>query len=95
MEPSAANALGMQVTATRVYFDTASGEAVHVHRIVVGPGQEVDDELRRGAEAFDEWLRSQHRAELDFLEVDESDMPEGPISVDITSRTLQRGSGRA
>jgi hypothetical protein len=77
---------------TRVYFDAASGEAVHVHRLAVAPDQEVDDDLRRGADAFDKWLRSRYLdRELDFVEVEESDLQgEGPISVDITSRTLVR-----
>jgi hypothetical protein len=77
---------------TRVYFDTESGEAVHVHRLAIAPDQEVDDDLRRGVDSFDKWLRSRYLdRELDFVEVEESDLQgEGPISVDITSRILVR-----
>jgi len=77
---------------TRVYFDPTSGEAVHIHRLAVGPDQDPDDRLRRGTDAFDRWLRAQHDRELDFIHVQESDLlGGGPISVDTRARTLLRG----
>jgi hypothetical protein len=91
VEPRATPDPGLRIVETRVYFDTASGEAVHIHRLAVGPDQDPDDDLRRGADTFDRWLRSQHDRELDFIHVAESDLVgAGPISVDTGSRTLIR-----
>jgi hypothetical protein len=92
VEPRATSGFGLRVPEIRVYYDTASGDVMHIHRLVVVPGQEGDDRLRGGVEAFDQWLRSQYDGELDFLSVSESDIPsEGPIRIDLDSRILKRG----
>ena len=89
MEPSATSGSGLRVVETRVYYDTSSGDVLHVHRLAVAPGQEVDDHLRRGVDAFDQWLRSQHDVALGFLRVEESDLPSsGPLRVDVASSSL-------
>ncbi|MGY1760446.1 hypothetical protein ACI79G_12830 [Geodermatophilus sp. SYSU D00779] len=89
MELGGTSVPGLRTAATRIYYDTASGEVVHIHRVAVGPGQEVDFELQVAIDAFDEWLRLQHGAELKVLDVEDSDIPtEGPIRVNISSRAL-------
>ncbi|MEV6850921.1 hypothetical protein [Actinoplanes sp. NPDC051411] len=83
--------MGLRVMETRVYYDAISGDVVHVHRLAVGAGQEVDENLRKGLEAFDQWLRSQHEREIDFLNAGDSDLPAGPIRVDVNTRTIMNG----
>lgn len=91
MQPRATPDPGLRIVETRAYFDAASGEVVHIHRLAVGLDQDPDDDLRRGADTFDKWLRSQHARELDFIQVDESDLVGGGrISVNTDSRTLIR-----
>jgi hypothetical protein len=92
VEPGATSGLGLHVLEARVYYDATSGDVIHVHRLAVESDNDADENLRQGVETFDQWLRSQHDGELDFLVVSETDIPEkGPILVDINSRTLTRG----
>ena len=50
MEPRAISGFGLRILETRAYYDTTSGNVIHVHRLAVRPGQEVNDDLRRGVE---------------------------------------------
>lgn len=91
MDPSAGTPAGARVVETRVYYSVQSGQAVHIHRLVVGAGQtEGDASLQTGVDRFDDWLRTHHDDDLDFIVVDEEALERaGPIEVDPEARVLK------
>jgi hypothetical protein len=80
----------MHVYETRIYFRPQSGEVVHVHQLAGAPAEDLDRErVAEEMNAFHSALE-QRLGDVDFLVVEESDLPEEdkPVRVDIEHRRL-------
>jgi hypothetical protein len=65
----------MHVEAVRVYYDRASGEVVHIHRLVSPAGEQLDQlVVGREVDAFAASIRQRHTRDLEVLEVEEEDL---------------------
>jgi hypothetical protein len=82
---------GQRVLETRVFYHRTTGEVLHVHRIVAGAGQHLDEDQRQDAIALLEPSLRRQYGELESVTVEEVDVAgEGPLRVDLASRTLIR-----
>jgi len=82
---------GLQIVQVRVYYDGASGEVIHVHRLVASPGDAPLSEERITEEmaAFETSVRERHGRALEYLVVDEASLRRAsaaPLRVDLGSR---------
>jgi hypothetical protein len=84
---------GRKIAQTRVYFKVSTGEAVHIHRLAAAVDETGEEKhLRDAVDLFDRWVRNKHDEELEYIAVDETDIDhEGPIYVDLNSRSLSFG----
>jgi hypothetical protein len=77
----------------RIYFDTGSGDIVHVHQLV---GEPLPDErIAQEMGVVEASLRERHANGLDYLVVDDEALaqamsPDVSLRVDLSSRTLVR-----
>jgi hypothetical protein len=90
----------LQVLQIRVYYDPASGDIVHVHRLVASADDSLDERrIDEEMSAFEESLRERHPTALEYLVVDEASLqeavgPEVNLKVDVTAKRLVRDEGR-
>lgn len=92
MTKPTASAAGLGIAETRIYYDAATGEVVHIHRLIMGAGHRLGDAQRDVVvEPFDSGIRQNYPGELAYLVVDEDDLRgDGRLLVDVASRRLVR-----
>lgn len=96
MSENPQEATGLTIALTRVYFDTETGQILHVHRIA-STGPLTDQEIAAEADAFAASIRERHGRALDSVEVDESELaaavnPNVLLKIDTVGRRLVRDS---
>jgi hypothetical protein len=85
---------GVEVQQVRVYYSRESGEVIHVHTLVVVPGERLEeDDIRQEMSVLEESLRERHESELEYLIVDEADLqrmghPGFRTAVDVSTKRL-------
>lgn len=66
---------GLSIQQTRVYYDRASGQVVHIHSLVTPPDEELDAErVEEEMAEFARALADRHERDLGFIVVDEAEL---------------------
>lgn len=82
----------LRVVKARVYFDTSTGEVIHIHQLAAGKGQELPaTEVEMEMGAFEEHLRTTTSSSVDFVDVEPTEIIEGAVRrVDPVTKTISR-----